>query len=135
MAEALSRLGTKKSWIVHGKDGLDEISISGTTIIAEVEGGIVRDLEVHPTDCYMNIESMDGFSVSNASESAEIVRGILGYKMRESAAESMVLINAMAAFYLTGHAETIGDALGYAFDSIRNGHALKKLSQLSIAEQ
>ncbi len=131
MANALARLGTKKSWIVHGKDGLDEISISGSTLVAEVQGDGFREFDISPEDCFLSVESTNGLSVPSSAESAKIIREILSNKSAGAPAESMVLINAMAAIYLTGQAETIGDAIGYARESIKNGNAKKKLSQLS----
>ncbi len=133
MAEALARLGTKKSWIVHGKDGLDEISISGPTLVAEINGGSISEFEIHPSDSFLNEVPTDVLFASNASESANLIKGVLKNESNGSPAESMVLINSMAAFYLTGHGEAIGDAQEHAVDSIRNGHAMKKLELLSTA--
>ncbi len=135
MAEALARLGTKKSWIVHGKEGLDEISISGPTLVAEINGGNISEFEIHPSDGFFNEVPSDDLSAANAFESANLIIGILRNESNGSPAESMVLINSMAAFFLTGHGETIGDAHGFAVDSIRNGHALKKLELLSTASK
>lgn len=133
MAYALARLGTKKSWIVHGKDGLDEISISGPTLVAEIVGDSVREFEISPKDCLLRIQSTNGLSVSGPAESSTMIRKVLNNELKESSAESMVLINAMAAFHLAGYAETVGDASGYAVDSIKSGHAMKKLEQLAAA--
>ncbi len=133
MAEALARLGTKKSWIVHGKDGLDEISISGPTFVAEVEGESISEFEISPEDSFLRVESTDGLSVPSSLESAAMIRKILKNELKGSPAESMVMMNAMAAFHLAGHGETIGDAFSYAFDSLKNGHAMRKLELLSSA--
>lgn len=133
MANALARLGTKKSWIVHGEDGLDEISISGETEVAEVENGSIKAFRISPSDCYLNEASIDEIKTGSAADSAELILSILRGEKRGSVAESIVLINAMATFYLTGHADDIGDAFEYAFDSIKNGHAAKKLNQMAEA--
>ncbi len=133
MANALARLGTKKSWIVNGNDGLDEISLRGPTLVAEVDNESVRIFEVSPRDFAFEPASLDEFRVRNSSESAAIIRNIFERKLNESAAESVVLMNAMAAIYLTGYAESVSAAHGFAFDSIKNGHALKKLNSLADA--
>ncbi len=133
MAGALVRLGTKKSWIVHGRDGLDEISISGSTFVAEVDGDGIREFEISPSDCSLNYASNNGLSVSSSLESANLIRRVLNNELDGSAAESIVLMNAMAAFYLSGKGETISDTLGLAIDSIKSGNAMIKLTALSAA--
>jgi anthranilate phosphoribosyltransferase len=131
MAEALGRLGTKKSWVIHGEDGLDEISIGGPTLVAEVEGETIREFEISPAEFFLNAVSTVGLSASNPSDSASMIRSVLNSEMPGTPAESMVLVNAAAALYLAGHSETMGDALEFAVESIRGGHAMKKLEQLS----
>lgn len=133
MASALAKLGTRKSWVVHGENGLDEISISGTTLVAEVENATVKTFEISPRDCFFETEPIDSICTKTASESGQLIRDILAGRRKGTAAESIVLINAMAAFYISGYSENIADGFGYAVDSIKNGHALKKVGQLSAA--
>lgn len=131
MAESLARLGTKKSWIVHGRDGLDEISVSGPTLVAEVDGTDIRELEISPSDFSLAKASINGLSVSSSLESATLIRRLLNNEMEGSPAESIVLMNATAAFYLSGHGETPGANLDLAMDSIKSGKAMRKLTELS----
>jgi anthranilate phosphoribosyltransferase len=133
MANALARLGTGKSWIVHGHDGLDEISLSEPTFVAEVEGEAVRQFEISPRDFGVEPETLDDFRVETAAESAAIIRGVLKPDRSESAAKSVVEINAAAAIYLSGHGDNVWEAMYYVFDSIRGGHAIKKLKALAEA--
>ena len=133
MANALARLGTKKSWVVHGEDGLDEISLRAATIVAEVENGAVRTFQVSPRDFGIDMGSPTEFQVRGADESAKIIRGVLNGEMKETAAENLVSLNAMAALYIAGHSKGIREASGPVLDSIRNGHALKKLNALAEA--
>lgn len=133
MANALARLRTKKSWVVHGEEGMDEISISGPTFVAEVDGENVRTFELSPRDFFIEPISLNGLRAKTPDESAMMIREVLKFKQRESAAESVVLANAMAAFYIAGYGESLQDTFGFAFDSIRNGHALKKLNALAAA--
>ena len=133
MANALARLGTKKSWVVHGEDGLDEISLRAATIVAEVENGAVRTFRVSPQDFGIDMGSSTELRVRGADESATIIRGVLNGDLKETAAENIVSINAMAALYIAGHSKGIREASGPVLDSIRNGHALKKLNALAEA--
>lgn len=130
MATALSRLGTKKSWIVHGKDGLDEISITGPTYVAEINGTNIREFQIEPSDYFLRSGSISDLSVTNPYESAQIIRRILRNEMADTSAESIVLINSMAALCLTGRAQTIKDSFALATRSIRDGHAMNKFEQL-----
>lgn len=131
MAGALARLGTKRSWIVHGNDGLDEISLSGPTFVAEIENNTVRTFEVSPGDFGVEPRDLNGFHAVSPEESAAIVRDVLERKHKENAAEDLVLINAAAAIFLAGHGADVWEALEYAHDSIRGGHAMKKLNALA----
>lgn len=133
IADALARLGTKKSWIVHGRDGLDEISLSGPTMVAEIENGSVKTFEIEPGHCYMDFASLDSIRVGSASESARLIRNVLDGKERGTVAERIVVLNAAAAFYLAGHGEDLSAGSSLAVDSIKNGHAMRKLNQLAEA--
>lgn len=133
MANALARLGTKKSWIVHGADGLDEISLSGNTFVAEVKNGSVRTFEISPEECFLERESVETCRVGSSEDSAALIRAVLENRQSDTAAESLVLINAIAAFHLAGYAENLADGFSFGIDSLKNGHALKKLNQLAEA--
>lgn len=132
-ANALARLGTKRSWVVHGEDGLDEISLNGKTVVAEIEDMSVRTFEISAADFGMNAAPLNGLRAESPAASAEVVREVLEGKRTDSAAESLVLINAAAAIYLTGRAETLSDAAALALESIKNGGAHAKLSELANA--
>lgn len=132
MAEVLARIGTRKSWVVHGEDGLDEITLVGRTFVYEVCCENVRSFEIKPAD--FGIPVSDSIPrISNAAESASVIRQILGNERRENAAESLVLINAAAGIYVTGAAASFGEACESAKQSIRNGSALGKLRSLGAA--
>ena len=133
IANALARLGARKSWIVHGEDGSDEISISGRTFVAEVENGEVRDFEITPGDVGVSPTSMNGLSVKTPAESAAVIREIFEGKRKDSAAESLVLANASVAIYLAGRGDDPREASSFALDAINNGHAFKKMSALAAA--
>ena len=135
IANALARLGTKKSWVVHGHDGLDEISLSGPTLVAEVEGGRVCTFDVSPSDFGVEPQKLDDCRAETPDQSAAIIRGVLEPNGSESAAKDIVEINAAAAIFLSGHGDSVREAMDYAFDSMTGGHAMKKLNALAGASR
>ena len=133
MANALSRLGTTRSWIVHGHDGLDEISLAGPTFVAEVNNGSVKEFGISPAEFSLTSGHLTGVRVTNADESAQIIRQVLSGNNDREAARSIVLINAAAAYYLGSGAESLEDAVPVVSESIHSGKALKKLNDLAEA--
>lgn len=132
-AKVLARLETKKSWIVHGSDGLDEITLNGKTFVAEISAGKVKFFEVSPSDFGLRSSSMSNLPRSSPEESAKLIFEIFNGDSKNEIAENLVLINAAAAIYLCGRAENLKKAADLARKSLKNGLALKKLNQL-IAE-
>jgi anthranilate phosphoribosyltransferase len=130
MATATSRLGTGRSWIVHGEDGIDEISLNGATSVAEIDGGSVTRFEVSAAEFGLDDELPGGMKVSSPEQSADVIRGVLGGKLEHTAAEKVVLINAAAAIYIANGAKTLRDGYDAATDSIRNGSAKEKMLRL-----
>ncbi|MGH7783452.1 MAG: anthranilate phosphoribosyltransferase [Candidatus Binatia bacterium] len=133
MANALARLGTKKSWIVHGEDGSDEISISGRTFVAEVENGRVNTFELTPDDFGLDTASLNGLVVRNPEESAAIILGVLNSDLNDRPAEKLVLVNAAAAVYLSGSKPDIMHSVAAVTAVIRGGNGIKKLGALAKA--
>lgn len=130
MANALARLGTKKSWIVHGTDGLDEISLSGRTLVAEVDGETVRQFTISPVDFGVRPESIDSLKVDTPHESAQVVRRIFNCEARDGAMLNLVTVNASAALCLSDSAISFEEAMSLARNSISEGHAQEKLEAL-----
>jgi len=131
VAEALSRLGTPRSWIVNGHDKLDEISMTGGTMVSDVSDKSISTFEVTARD--VGIDSFDGDLPSGCSinESAEVIRMILSDKMRDRDPEKLVLLNAAAAIYVAGKEKSLASAYLAARESIRSGSAEQKLAELS----
>jgi anthranilate phosphoribosyltransferase len=128
LAEALSMLGLRRAMVVHGLDGLDEITITSATRIAEVRDGTVRGYEVTPEEFGMIRGSMEDISGGDANANATIIREILdGTK---SARRDVVLLNAAAALVVGGKAEHLAQALPLAEKSIDSGAAADKLRAL-----
>ncbi len=128
LAEALSMLGAHRALVVHGMDGLDEITITGPTRIAEVREGTVRTYEVTPEEFGIQRARLDDIAGGDAAANAAIIREILAGK--KSARRDVVLLNAAAALVAAGKAEHLGDALPLAAQSIDSGAAAAKLDAL-----
>ncbi|MGH9899312.1 MAG: anthranilate phosphoribosyltransferase [Pyrinomonadaceae bacterium] len=132
MARALRELGTERTWIVHGIDGLDEVSISDQTLVWEVNDGQVRNFEIAPEDFQMARESTEHLRSGNAATNAQIIHEVLSGTRRD-VARSLVLLNAAAALYVGGSASALSSLEStriMAEESIDNGSALSKLKQL-----
>ena len=131
MANALARLGTKKSWIAHGIGGLDEIALSGTTRVAEIDNGSITSFEISPEFFDFESSTTDDLRSTDSNHSSKMILGVLLGKAHQQAAEDLVLINASAALYLTGAALTPAEAALLAKETLRNGSAHKKLEHLA----
>src|SRR5436190_12745152 len=128
LAEALSMLGTHRAFVVHGLDGLDEITITGPTRVAEVREGSVRTYEVTPEEFGLQRATLAQIAGGDAAENAGIVRHILGGE--RSARRDVVLLNASAALVAAGVAKHQSDGIAIAAQSIDSGAAAKKLADL-----
>ncbi len=128
LAEALSMLGLHRALVVHGLDGLDEITITGPTRIAEVREGNVRTYEVTPEEFGIKRARLEDISGGDAEANAAIIRDILAGT--KSPRRDVVLLNAAAALVAAGRADHLGNALPLAADSIDSGAAAAKLKAL-----
>jgi len=128
VAEALSMLGTHRAFVVHGLDGLDEITITGATRIAEVREGSVHSYEVTPQEFGLKTAPIEALSGGDAAENARIVREILGGE--QSPRRHVVLMNAAAALVAAGKSEHLKDAVALTASSIDSGSASQKLDAL-----
>ncbi len=132
VARTHAALGTKKAWIVHGLDGLDEITISEKTLVAEVEKGEVRLFEIAPEEfgfTRVSVKDLQNLRGGNAEQNAEIIRQILTNE-RKDAARDLVLINAAAALFVGGKTENLETAVKIAKESLESGMAFEKLNEL-----
>jgi anthranilate phosphoribosyltransferase len=129
LAEALSMLGLRRALVVHGLDGLDEITITGPTRVAEVREGMVRTYEVTPEEFGFKCAPLADISGSDAPENAEIIRALLSGK--KSAHRDVVLLNCAAALVAAGRADHIAEAVPIATQSIDSGAATKTLDALA----
>jgi len=128
LAEALSMLGLRGAMVVHGSDGLDEITITGPTRIAEVRDGAVHTFEVTPEEFGMNRASLADISGGDAAANAAIIRNVLGGK--KSACRDVVILNAAATLVVAGRARHLSDGVEIAAKAIDSGAAAAKLESL-----
>jgi len=128
LAEALSMLGLHRAMVVHGLDGLDEITITGPTRVAEVREGSVRTYEVTPEEFGIERAPIEDISGGDAAANAAIIREILSG--RKSPKRDVVLLNAAAALVAAGRADHMADALPLAARSIDSQAAAEKLEAM-----
>ena len=128
LAEVLSMLGLRRAMVVHGMDGLDEITITSPTRVAEVRDGMVRSYEVTPEEFGMTRGSIDDLSGGDAAENARIIREVLEGK--KSHRRDVVVLNAAAALVAAGRADHLTEAVPFAERSIDSGAAARRLNAL-----
>jgi anthranilate phosphoribosyltransferase len=132
VAAALSLLSVEKAWVVHGADGLDEITITDKTTVASYSNGTVETFTISPDDFGLKRQSLDGFGGLNARANAELIRAILECEKTKqtAAARDLIIVNAAAALYVSGFALDFQEAAAFARDSIDSGRAASKLDAL-----
>lgn len=129
MAEVLLALGSEAAWLVHGSDGTDEITIAGSTKVAALENGAVREFEVHPEDAGLPVHPFEailgGTPVENAAAFRALLDGAAG------AYRDAVLLNSAAALVVAGSASNLKDGVVMARSSIDSGAARAKVAALA----
>lgn len=136
MAQALLRLGGARALVIHGLDGVDEFSLSGPTLVAEVRGdsGDVVEYQVTPESVGLPTRSREEIRGGDAQHNAALLRRILSGEQAGAAAD-IVALNAGAALYVTGRASSIADGVRQAQDTLRAGRALATLDALAATTQ
>jgi len=129
MARTLALLETERAWIVHGADGLDEVTVTGKTLVAEAYRGKIRKLEIEPADFGFGRETIEHLRGGDAEGNAKVIRAVLSGD-RTDAARSLVIVNAATALYVGSAADDLREAARLAGQSIDRGAALAKLDQL-----
>ncbi|HEY0172516.1 MAG TPA: anthranilate phosphoribosyltransferase [Pyrinomonadaceae bacterium] len=132
LARTLVALGTERAWVVHGLDGLDEVTLDGRTKVAEASGGAVRVFEVAPEDFGLEPSTLAALRGGDAVENARVIRSVLSGERRDEA-RSLVVANAAAALFVGGEAQDLREAARLAGLSIDTGAALEKLETLARA--
>ena len=128
LAEVLHRLGSVHVMVVHGDNGMDEISLEGPTRVSELEGGEVRDYTVEPGRFGIDTAPLDALRVDGAAESLALIRAVLDGE--PGPATDVVLLNAGAAIRVGGGADTLEDGVARAREALGSGAAKAKLAEL-----
>lgn len=123
MAQVLKALGSERALVVHGKDGLDEISLSGSTLVAELWDGDIRQYHLHPSDFGLKVRDLASLQVSSIEQARVLCLEVLAG--REGAPRDIVLLNSAAALYLGDRVESIGQGLELATDVLESGKAMQ----------
>jgi anthranilate phosphoribosyltransferase len=131
IAQVLGKLGARHAWVVHGRDGLDELSTTGPTLVAELQDGKVRTFEVTPEESGLARATLEdlkgGDAAANAAALKEVLAGARG------AYRDIVLLNAGAALVVGGKAQTLREGVSLAARSIDSGAAKAALKRLVTA--
>lgn len=130
MAKTLATLGTARAMVVHGRDGLDEFSTTGPTLVGHVEDGKVRLEEMDSSDFQVARTEVGTLVVDGLDESVELARGILNGQIRDARSE-IVVLNSALALYLAGIVESVKDGMTRAQGAIDKGHASVTLEGLA----
>jgi anthranilate phosphoribosyltransferase len=133
IAEVLAKLGSRHAWVVHGRDGLDELSTTGPTLVAELKDGAVSTFEVTPEDAGLARASMDSLKGGDAAVNAAALRDVLDGA--SGAYRDIVLFNAGAALVVGGKADDLRAGVALAAKSIDSGAARAALERLIAASR
>lgn len=128
IANVLNRLGSEHAWVVYGHSGLDEISTTGPTFVAEVKNGKVTTFEINPEDYGLEIVTLDALKGGDAHTNAQAILDLLAGK--KSAYRDIVLLNAAAALVVTDIATDLADGIAKARVAIDSGKAAETLQAL-----
>ena len=127
-ARVLQRLGSRHVMVVYGVEGLDEISIAGETMIGELKDGEVREYVIHPRQFGLRSADLSAIRVSETGQSRELLLAAL--EGRSEAARDIVALNAGAAIYVSGLADSLERGVDQALTLIANGAARRKVDEL-----
>ncbi|MEE9332009.1 MAG: anthranilate phosphoribosyltransferase [Methylophilaceae bacterium] len=131
LAQVLHKLGSEHVLVVHGADGMDEISFTGDSYIAELKDGKVSEYTVNPKQFGLVVHQLKDIQIQNAEESKAMIMDVLNGE--KGAPRDIVLLNAGAAIYAAGIASTLAAGIEKAAQMIDNGAALAKLNALIAA--
>ena len=128
MAQVLNNLGSESIWVVHGSDGLDEITTAGPTAVAELKGGKVRTFEISPEDAGLSRSKPEALRGGDAEHNARALLAVLQGK--DGAFRDVAVLNAAAALVVAGTAKDLKEGAALAAKSIESGEAEGRLDRL-----
>lgn len=128
IANVLKNLGSDHVWVVHGSDGMDEITVTGPTYVTELKGGTIKSFEISPEDVGLSRSSIEDLKGGDPAYNAQALREVLAGA--KNAYRDAVVFNAAAALLISGKCATLTDGVALAAQSIDSGAAAKKLDLL-----
>ncbi len=128
LAAALGELGARRAWVVHGRDGLCDLTVTGPTRVTELNEGATRTFEVTPEQCGLSRSTLDELRVESVRESADLVRRILGGEPGPQ--RNHALLNAGAAVLVGGRAQDLAEGVKRAGEAVDSGAAAATLASL-----
>jgi len=128
LAQVLKNLGSEAVWVVHGSDGLDEITLTGPTFVAALEGGNIRSFEVSPEDVGLKPVAGEALKGGDAAANAVALQSVLDG--RPSPYRNVALLNAAAALVVAGRARDLREGMTLGIQSIDSGAAAERLKRL-----
>jgi anthranilate phosphoribosyltransferase len=131
MAEVLSKLGSEHVMVVHGEDGMDEISISSPTTVTELKNKTITTYTIQPSDFGLDVADLKTIQVENAEASKAMMLDVLNGS--QGPHRNITILNAGAAIYISGISSTLKEGIEKAASVIDQGLALKKLEALKVA--
>jgi len=131
VAQVLGKLGSERALVVHGEDGLDEITTTGFTYVSELKDGCVTDYKIYPEDFGIKRATAEDISGGTAKDNASIILNILNGE--KGPQRDIVVLNSAAALYIGKKCATIKDGVLLARDLIDSGTALRKLEELRLS--
>ncbi|WP_024870472.1 anthranilate phosphoribosyltransferase [Pseudoxanthomonas suwonensis] len=130
-ARVLQELGAERALVVWGRDGMDEISLGAATMVGELRDGQVREYEIHPEDFGIAMSASRNLKVADAAQSRGMLLGVLDGA--PGPAREIVVLNAAAALYVAGVADSIADGIGLAREALDSGAARQALDRYVAA--
>jgi anthranilate phosphoribosyltransferase len=128
LAQVLNNLGAASVWVVHGSDGLDEITLTGPTFVSALEGGKIRNFEITPEDAGLPRASSESLKGGDAAANAIALSDVLNGK--PSAYRDVALLNAAAALVVAGRAKDLKDGVAIGAKALDSGAAAARLTHL-----
>ena len=137
LAEVLKRLGAKHVMVVHATDGLDEISLAAPTVVAELKNGSVSEYRITPEEAGLKSQALVGLDVADSAASLGLIRAAFANENTDVArkAADMIALNAGAALYVAGKADSLKAGVALARQTLESGAALEKMQQLASFSQ
>jgi anthranilate phosphoribosyltransferase len=128
LAQVLKNLGAESAWVVHGSDGLDEITLTGPTFVASLENGNIRTFDVTPDEAGLSRAAPEALKGGDATANAVALQGVLDGN--PGPFRDVALLNAAAALIVSGHARTLKEGVAIGTEALDSGAAAARLKQL-----